>query len=280
MPHLSHLGVRARQEHVVFVACEDEAAVQEQLLPLLGQDIALSAGAQGFSVRLGGGGGGSASGSGEGAASSGSAPAPALDAKAKPASIRKVSSVEVVPLQSATSETCGAKAAACGHLLRMAAATGSSGGAGGNGAGAGDGSGKRALFRAPDGVVLPFGCMEAAVKAGGKSEQLEGLLRDLKSQLASWQASPVPGSGGSGGGAGAAAAGQPSPAALDALDALCADIRGLLESLELPQAALAQVADAFDPGRFVGSPGLPAAVATAAIRRARRSRVDASRPTI
>ncbi len=37
LPHLSHLGVRARQEKVVFVTCEDEDTMAATVKPLIGQ---------------------------------------------------------------------------------------------------------------------------------------------------------------------------------------------------------------------------------------------------
>ena len=37
LPHLSHLGVRARQEKVVFVTCEDEDTMNANVKPLVGQ---------------------------------------------------------------------------------------------------------------------------------------------------------------------------------------------------------------------------------------------------
>lgn len=36
LPHLSHLGVRARQEKVVFVTCEDEDTIAATIKPLIG----------------------------------------------------------------------------------------------------------------------------------------------------------------------------------------------------------------------------------------------------
>ncbi len=38
LPHLSHLGVRARQEKVVFVTCEDEDTMAATVKPLIGMD--------------------------------------------------------------------------------------------------------------------------------------------------------------------------------------------------------------------------------------------------
>ncbi len=38
LPHLSHLGVRARQEKVVFVTCEDKDTMAATVKPLIGMD--------------------------------------------------------------------------------------------------------------------------------------------------------------------------------------------------------------------------------------------------
>ena len=51
----------------------------------------------------------------------------------------------MLPLAEATPATCGAKAAACGELARVAARGGA--------------------FGVPPGVCLPFGAMEAALRA-------------------------------------------------------------------------------------------------------------------
>ena len=41
LPHLSHLGVRARQEKVVFVTCEDEDTIAASVKPLIGMSLTL-----------------------------------------------------------------------------------------------------------------------------------------------------------------------------------------------------------------------------------------------
>lgn len=49
LPHLSHLGVRARQEGVVFVTAEDEEAVRD-LRGLEGKRVKIDASAEGVTV--------------------------------------------------------------------------------------------------------------------------------------------------------------------------------------------------------------------------------------
>lgn len=39
LPHLSHLGVRARQEKVVFVTCEDADTMSAAVKPLIGKRL-------------------------------------------------------------------------------------------------------------------------------------------------------------------------------------------------------------------------------------------------
>jgi phosphoglucan,water dikinase len=157
VPHLSHLGVRARQERVPFVGCEDAALLDATLGPLLGKRVALSASAEGFTIAEGGA-ASSSSGNGNG---NDAAPAPAA---VKPAPVTRVAGVEVVALEAATAATCGAKAAACGALARLAS--------------------RSEAFSAPPGACLPFGCMEAALEAEGKAAELAALLRDAEAAAA------------------------------------------------------------------------------------------------
>lgn len=53
----------------------------------------------------------------------------------------------VVQLEEAAVETCGSKSTACRKLLQLAQQSGGS-------------------FQAPTGIAFPFGCMDAALKAG------------------------------------------------------------------------------------------------------------------
>ncbi|KAL4433837.1 hypothetical protein ABPG75_000278 [Micractinium tetrahymenae] len=239
LPHLSHLGVRTRQEGVVFVTCEDAEAVASQVEPLLGSRVSLRAAADGFSIGPAGSSAGaftsngkdasaSSNGNGNGAHGNGAAARPA----AAPA--QKVHNIAVLPLGEATAASCGAKAAACGELLRLAsqcsdAAASAASAASGNGD-----ANSTSIMAAADGVVLPFGCMEAALAADGKQGRYDELLRTLRSVLGSMQP-------GSAGGAGS----------LAALDGVCGDIQGLLAGLRIPQQVLQQVSGTFKPGATV-----------------------------
>eukprot|EP00887_Chlorella_sp_A99_P004965 scaffold4.g4965.t1 len=247
VPHLSHLGVRARQEGVLFLACEDAEVVEAEVAPLLGREVRLAAGPAGVSLAAAAAAPAAvAAPCGGGGAGGGAAARPV----AAVPEIKKASSISVLPLSEATIATAGAKAAACGHLLRLASMTVARPGSGGDGNGAGAQGGGAPLMRSADGVVLPFGGMEAAIAAAGQQDQLAGLLRDLKSQLASWQAASGAGSAAAAAGGAAGAGGAAAPH-LAALDALCGDVQALLRGLRLPQAVLRQVAGAFDPATHV-----------------------------
>lgn len=234
LPHLSHLGVRTRQEGVVFITCEDTDAVASEALPNLGKRVVLHAAADGTSIRPAGS-SSEASGNGTKKSSSDSNGSSSNGAASKVVAppIQQVSKVAVIPLEDATPGTSGAKAAACGELLRLAAACGDAAASAGKAASGNGGSNGTAVMAAADGLVLPFGCMEAAVAADGKKEEYGELLKQLKSKLGSMQ-------GGSGGGA-----------SLAALDAVCADIQSLLAGLRIPQAVLQQISGAFKPGATV-----------------------------
>ncbi|KAL4852989.1 Phosphoglucan [Chlorella vulgaris] len=226
LPHLSHLGVRTRQEGVPFVTCEDLEAVQAAVGPLLGNHARLTASAEGVQLTSADGGNGSNGSNGNGASRNGSkGKADAPKAVAQPGAVEMVKSVEVIPLEEATVAVAGAKAAACGELLRLAAACGEAASPAAAAArGNGDSKGT-AILAAPDGVVLPFGCMEAAAAADGKQQRLQELLGQLDSALADV------GKDGSN----------------STVDSLCSDIQGLLSGLALPQQALQRVAGAFKP---------------------------------
>lgn len=200
----------------MFVTCEDTEAVAAQAAPLVGSLARLHAGADGVSITPAGSGSSASSASGNGV-SAGEVARPAAQAGA----VEKARSVTVVPLEDATPATAGAKAAACGELLRLAAACSDvvverSLSSGGNGSANGT-----AVMAAADGVVLPFGCMEATLAADGQQRRYTELLQQLGAVLKVMQ----PGGGGSGG-----------SDSLAALDGVCTEIQALLSGLRIPQA--------------------------------------------
>jgi phosphoglucan,water dikinase len=130
IPHLSHLGVRARQARIPFAAAQQEEQL-ENLAEFAGKSVHLCVAADGLSVREE---------IGSSAAVSRAAP--------KPISVPDVTLARepaVLPLDQAGAETCGAKAATAARLLEMAERSG--------------------LFRAPRGLALPFGVMERCLES-------------------------------------------------------------------------------------------------------------------
>lgn len=187
----------------------------------MGSRVSLRAAADGFSIGPAGSHAGSSSSNGKapGASSNGNGNGNGNGA-ARPAAApaQKVGSITVLPLQEASAATCGAKAAACGELLRVASHCSAAAASAASAAASNGGASGTSILAAADGVVLPFGCMEAALAAEGQQGRFEELLRTLRSQLGSMQP-------GSAGGAGS----------LAALDGVCGDIQGLLQGLRIPQ---------------------------------------------
>jgi phosphoglucan,water dikinase len=216
---------------VPFVTCEDEEAVAAATQPLLGSRVRLAASAEGVTLAPAGAPTNGAAGNGSAANGNGKGGG-AGKAAAKPGKVKKVRSVSVIPLEEATVESAGAKAAACGELLRLAAAAAS---AADPSAASNGGGGGAAVLAAPDGVALPFGCMEAALAADGQKERFADLLRQLDSALA----------------AVAGASGGAASSGLAQLDSVCGEVQGLLRGLRMPQAALQRLAGAFQPGATV-----------------------------
>ncbi len=131
LPHLSHLGVRARQARVPVAA----SARREQLGELdrfLDRPVRLRVTPDGLDVQ----------------------PAPAEPEDSPPPALPRApvqvpeailaKEIQVVPLDQARPETCGAKAAGAGRLRQLAEQSGG-------------------FFQAPRGLALPFGVMEACL---------------------------------------------------------------------------------------------------------------------
>jgi phosphoglucan,water dikinase len=251
LPHLSHLGVRARQERVPLATISPEALARE-VLPLVGAPVELRVGGDGSTVELvraAAGAAGAAAAAAGGRAAAGAAAAPKAAAAAAAADAAKAAAaaplvkpaapapaadcsqaLEVVPLPDARAETCGAKAASCARLLRLSQAA----------AGGGRGGGATAppLFLAPRGAVLPFGAMEAAADAAGVRAEYDALLD---------RADALSADGGSGG----------SGEALAELDAACDELGRLVSSLRPPSAALERVLAAFPQEGGAQAPSSP-----------------------
>lgn len=149
LPHLSHLGVRARQERVPFVTIEDRAVIEGQVLPLLGQQVTLVASPEGAQLRpatsaeQAGSIPNGQSNEAEGPSNGNGAGSPA-----KPLRVSKADAPRLVPLLDCTSSVGGAKAAACARLEQLSLKSSSRPGC---------------SFRTPPGCCVPFGTMELAI---------------------------------------------------------------------------------------------------------------------
>ena len=222
LPHLSHLGVRARQERVPLATISPAGLAREGVLALVGKPVEMCVGEDGSTVEMREVGeeelrGAAAAGGGStaaAAAASSTPPPPAAD---------RSRAQDVVPLADADAATCGAKAASCARLLRLAGKAKAAGGGAAS-----------PLFRAPRGAVLPFGAMEAAADAAGMRARYDTLLDQVE------QLSGEVVAGGSSSSAASAAA------ATERLDAACAELRALVSALRPSADALAKVSAAFD----------------------------------
>ncbi|KAG7029097.1 Phosphoglucan, water dikinase, chloroplastic [Cucurbita argyrosperma subsp. argyrosperma] len=175
LPHLSHLGVRARQEKVVFVTCEDDERISF-LRTLLGNYVRMDASsASAVHISL----------SSDGSTDNfpvktapdeyvldfqkSSEQDPLLRASGAPYSKKGISS-GVVPLADADAQIAGAKAASCGRLASLAAISD-------------EGFTNLqipATFRVPAGAVIPFGSMELALAQNNSLEAFKSILEQIE----------------------------------------------------------------------------------------------------
>jgi phosphoglucan,water dikinase len=163
LPHLSHLAVRARQEHVVLATCAEEAPAAAAR-KLLGRRVRLRASAEGVTLTAYDGAEAGSEPASAGAAARAAAKA-ASAGGAQAGAVTRVSTAVLVPLEKADAASCGAKAATCGELARIAAKLSSS---------------ATSSFDTPPGVVLPFGCMEGALASAGATASYDALLKTLE----------------------------------------------------------------------------------------------------
>ncbi|XP_058774586.1 phosphoglucan, water dikinase, chloroplastic-like [Vicia villosa] len=168
LPHLSHLGVRARQEKVVFVTCEDDEKIAD-IQRLVGSRVRLEASAAGVNLTL------ASSVDPDGKFSVESAFEGNLSGVEVPASsagrISKYSQGSgVILLPDAETQTSGAKAAACGHLSSLSSASDK----------VYSDQGVPASFKVPSGAVLPFGSMELELEKSNSTEIFRSLLDKIE----------------------------------------------------------------------------------------------------
>ncbi|WVZ92117.1 hypothetical protein U9M48_038206, partial [Paspalum notatum var. saurae] len=173
LPHLSHLGVRARQEKVVFVTCEDDDTIANMRL-LEGKHVRLGASSNNVDLSVVSDKYDTAAVSSE--LSSGGIPTefsqlPSTDKSldiSKPKSYTSgVNGVSgVLELSEASLESSGAKAAACRTLSVLSSLSTK----------VYNDQGIPAAFRVPAGAVIPFGSMEDALKRSGSLISYTNLL--------------------------------------------------------------------------------------------------------
>jgi phosphoglucan,water dikinase len=158
MPHLSHLGVRARQAGTVFATCEDPGEL-ERLRTLEGKNISLLASPE--SVTWGS--AATATGSGSGQNDGGNPP--------RVPEARLVGENYWLTVENAETQTSGSKAAGMRRLAELSRREG-------------------AGFHVPRGLVIPFGVLESALSVvSGTEAQYRERIKQLdevpESELAS-----------------------------------------------------------------------------------------------
>lgn len=149
LPHLSHLAVRARQAGVCFAAADADAAFAS-LKALAGQPACVRCGSDQVTIDKASGG------ALDGAPKDG--PRPPEQARAAAAELTLEQAV--LEIAQARPETCGAKAVGAHQLIGLALASGG-------------------LFSAPRALAIPFGVLEAALRAETGCEAYEALRRTV-----------------------------------------------------------------------------------------------------
>lgn len=183
LPHLSHLGVRARQEGMAFACMDDEGAYAQDVSPLLGKQVVLDCSGATASLKEA-----AADDSGtvaaKGAVASrdmanghGSGQTPSLLQWLKhPAPEAAVKLV--MPLAEATVESCGSKTATCGRLAQLSGASVTLG-----------------TFRAPRGAAVSFDALQHVLRSNGQAveEAMERLLGSLEASSSAGHLAEVEG---------------------------------------------------------------------------------------
>lgn len=197
LPHLSHLGVRARQEKVVFVTCDDEDVVSD-MQKLSGKYVRLEASPSGVSI--------SQSQKDDSDSdlgkifSSNSTPESHGESNSSVKtshSIQGNSAGGVILLAEADAQTSGSKAAACGRLASLSLDSEK----------VYNDEGTPASFRVPAGLVIPFGSMELALEQNKSTKKFTSLIEQIETaKLPDGE-----------------------------LDKLCSEIQELVSSLQLPK---------------------------------------------
>ncbi|XP_009111699.1 phosphoglucan, water dikinase, chloroplastic [Brassica rapa] len=220
LPHLSHLGVRARQEKIVFVTCDDDDKVAD-IRQLVGKYVRLEASPSHVNLILS---------TEERSRTPKSKPKSKSNAskktdnksvskddeESKPVSSssdsllyssKDIPSGGIIELADSDASTSGSKAAACGLLASLAAAS----------TRVDSENGVPASFKVPAGVVIPFGSMELALKQSNSEEKFASLLEKLET------ARPEGGE----------------------LDSICDQIHEVMKSLQVPKETINTISKTF-----------------------------------
>ncbi|CAN4090771.1 unnamed protein product [Withania somnifera] len=176
LPHLSHLGVRARQERVVFVTCDDDDKVSD-VRQLIGKYVRLEASSTGVKLTASSSENASRVSTNKlpsstafsaGAASSDSS---ASSISVKSSQVKEVGPTRgVIPLVDADIQSSGAKAAACAQLASLATSSTK----------VYSDQGAPASFKVPAGAVIPFGSMETALETNKSMETFTLLVEQIE----------------------------------------------------------------------------------------------------
>ncbi|XP_014513502.1 phosphoglucan, water dikinase, chloroplastic [Vigna radiata var. radiata] len=173
LPHLSHLGVRARQEKVVFVTCEDEENVAD-IQRLIGSYVRLEASTAGVNLKLSSSvdtnDNSSIRSSSDDYVSGVEVPSFSSNRISNFDQIKGASSGGVILLPDAEIQTSGAKAAACGRLSSLSESSDK----------VYSDQGVPASFRVPSGAVLPFGSMELELERSNSTEEFRSILEKIE----------------------------------------------------------------------------------------------------
>jgi phosphoglucan,water dikinase len=145
IPHLSHLGVRARQEKLTFVASND-ASEHHRILSQLGNMVTLSASGDGVSIE-------------DGIMITQDIQLRSLPGETPSTTITRANQPALTQLSEALVETSGAKAFACRELVDLADHSNS-------------------YFCALDGLVVPFGSLESVIEQNGLDKNWSAMLEE------------------------------------------------------------------------------------------------------
>lgn len=174
LPHLSHLGVRARQDKVVFVTCDDVNELGE-IQELKGKYVRLEASSEGVKLSL------SSEVNSANLVVESSATVSSLAGSSTEGSSTSWVTAEttkaasrggVLSLNETAIKTSGAKAVACARLALLAASSTKVYSDGGI----------PASFAVPAGAVIPFGSMESALERSNSVETFRSLLEKLETE--------------------------------------------------------------------------------------------------